>query len=51
MLLASNATLHEIPGWHEETGVQAFAAQLPSDWAVELDRSEVPGLAIVRKPL
>ena len=51
MLLASNATLHEIPEWHEETGVQAFAAQLPSDWAVELDRSEVPGLAIVRKPL
>jgi hypothetical protein len=49
-MLISNATLHEIPEWHEETGVGWFVSQLPRGWACEMDRSAIPGLAIVRSP-
>lgn len=49
-ILASNATLDEIPEWHEETGVRWFTGRLPAGWTVELDRSAVPGLAVVRRP-
>lgn len=49
-LLASNAALHDIAEWREETGVGSFLQSLPRDWPVEIDRRAVPGLAIVRKP-
>lgn len=49
-LLASNAALHELPEWHEETGVRWFTDQLPAHWTVAFDRSAVPGLAIIGKP-
>lgn len=49
-ILASNATLDEIPEWHEETGVRWFTGRLPAGWTVEIDRSAVPGLAVVRRP-
>lgn len=49
-MLISNAALHEIPEWREETGVGWFVNQLPPGWTCELDRSVIPGLAILRKP-
>ena len=49
-MLVSNATLHRIPEWREETGVGRFVGTLPEGWTVRIDESAVPGLAIVRKP-
>jgi hypothetical protein len=49
-MLVSNATLHRIPEWREETGVGRFVGTLPAGWAVRIDESAVPGLAVVRKP-
>lgn len=47
-MLVSNATLHEIDEWRDETGVAWFASRLPAGWTASIDRSEIPGLAVIR---
>ena len=49
-MIISNATLSDIPEWHEETGVRWFLDSLPPGWTFQLDTSTVPGLAVVRRP-
>lgn len=48
-LLINNAILNEIPEWQEEHGVQWFLSSLPANWSFQIDRSVLPGLAIVTK--
>lgn len=43
----SNATLSEIPEWHEETGVRWFLDGLRHPWRFELRAKPLPGVAMV----
>ncbi|MEN9727228.1 MAG: hypothetical protein RL434_1594 [Pseudomonadota bacterium] len=49
-LLLSNATLDEVQGWSEESGVKWFIDNLPSGWRSHLDTSTVPGVAVISTP-
>lgn len=50
MMLINNARLSQVAGWHEETGVSWFLANLPAGWSASVIDAPAPGLAVVRRP-
>lgn len=49
-MLINNASLDQVPGWEEETGVSWFLGQLPAGWTSTVISHHAPGIAVVRRP-
>jgi hypothetical protein len=47
-LILSNALLHTMPEWKEETGVRWFLHQLPRKWKVQHFRENLPGIVVIK---